>query len=228
VTAATGVRPADRLALGIVLIAMGLALALEQAGLLGFEGVGRLWPLALVLIGIVKARQPLEEGQRAVGVALILLGGFFQAMSVLSWGRAWPLLLVGVGGFLLWQAIAGPRRPGPGRPASPFVAEVGLLGVSKRPISVPDLRGGYVTAVMGGVELDLRQSGIVTSPAVLDVAAFWGGIEIRVPAEWCVESNVVPFMGGFEDKTHTPRGSAGGPRLVVRGYVIMGGAEIRN
>jgi hypothetical protein len=37
----------------------------------------------------------------------------------------------------------------------------------------------------------------------------------------------VPLLGGFEDKTH-PTGIESNKILIVRGYAIMGGVEIKN
>jgi len=220
--------PKGRLALGMVLILMGLLLTLAQAGILNVEGFGRFWPLLLIGIGYVKVRQPLEDGQRAVGVALLAGGGFFQLIGVLSWGRAWPLALVFAGGLLLWQAVERPPAPEPSAQQSPYVSELALMGGLKRCLRVPDLRGGYVTAVMGGVDLDLRKSSVASPTITIDVVAFWGGIELRVPADWSVEGLVVPIMGGFEDKTKTLVVSDQAPRLVVRGYAIMGAVVIGN
>jgi cell wall-active antibiotic response 4TMS protein YvqF len=220
--------PKGRLALGLVFIAVGLLLTFDQAGIVNLEGFGRFWPLLLIGIGIVKVRQPLEDGQRAVGTALLLVGGFFQLLGILSWGRAWPILLVGAGGLLLWQAIETPRDPAPTPSTSPFVSEFVFLGGYKRSLRVADFRGGYVTAVMGGIELDLRQCRMASSPVVLDVVAFWGGIDLKVPPDWIVEAKVVPVMGGFEQKSALGAGPepSEGPRLVVRGYAVMGGVVI--
>jgi hypothetical protein len=55
----------------------------------------------------------------------------------------------------------------------------------------------------------------------------WGGIEIRVPEAWSVSGRVVPILGGFEDKTRPAQGATA-HRLVVRGFAIMGGIEIKN
>jgi hypothetical protein len=220
--------PKGRLALGLVLIVMGLLLTLEQAGILHVEGIGRFWPLFLVGIGYVKVRQPLADGQRAIGVALLGGGGLFLLISLLSWGRAWPLALVFAGALLLWQAVERPPAPEPAPPLSPYVSELALMGGLKRVLRVPDLRGGYITAVMGGVDLDLRKSGMESPTITLDVVAFWGGIELKVPAEWQVEGLVVPIMGGFEDKSKTLVSSDRAPRLVVRGYAVMGAVIIGN
>jgi predicted membrane protein len=79
---------------------------------------------------------------------------------------------------------------------------------------------------MGGCEIDLRQAQI-NGEAAIDVFAMWGGIEIRVPEDWTVISRVTPLMGGFEDKTRPLQG-AGTHRLVVRGFILMAGVEVKN
>jgi hypothetical protein len=55
----------------------------------------------------------------------------------------------------------------------------------------------------------------------------WGGIELRVPEDWTVIGRVVSVLGGFDDTTRAPQG-AGHHRLIVRGFAIMGGIEIKN
>ena len=220
--------PKGRMAVGMGLIALGVILTLSQTGLLNIDGIGRWWPLLLVGIGIVKTRQPIEDGQRAVGVALLLFGGWFLLIFVLSWGSAWPLLMVLFGAFLLWQAITGRTPSASPLLASPLVSEFAFMAGMKRRVRVADFRGGFVTAVMGGVELDLRQSRILASPVTLDVVALWGGMELKVPTDWKVEGHVVPFMGGFEDKSQSLGASDASPRLVVRGYSVMGIVIVSN
>jgi hypothetical protein len=100
-----------------------------------------------------------------------------------------------------------------------------ILAGYKRRISSSDFRGGEVTAIMGGCELDLRQTGL-RGDAVLNVFAMWGGITIRVPADWTVVLQGTPLLGGFEEKTAVPPDAS--KRLFVRGYVVMGGLEVSN
>ena len=88
-------------------------------------------------------------------------------------------------------------------------------------------KGGYLRAVMGGVELDLSNAGIELKPATIDVTVFMGGAEIDVPADWNVTIDVGNIMGGVEHK----RGRGGpseeeGPDLVITGKVVMGGLEV--
>ena len=89
--------------------------------------------------------------------------------------------------------------------------------------------GAEATAIMGGVELDLRYSAMDGDEVIIDTFALWGGIEIWVPTHWEIVSQGLPLMGAFEDKTHvTTHGGNRQPRLIVRGVAIMGGVEIKN
>jgi len=78
---------------------------------------------------------------------------------------------------------------------------------------------------MGGCALDLREAALTTE-AVINVFAIWGGITIKVPPDWTVILNGTPVMGGFTEKTARPPDNR--KRLVVTGYAIMGGVEVRN
>src|SRR5262250_1654078 len=100
----------QRTTLGLVLIAVGLLFALANAGVLYMEGLGRWWPLLLIGAGFVKVRQPREDGQRAAGVAFLMLGGVLQLTSILAVSSSWPLLMVALGAFLLWRGV---DRPAP-------------------------------------------------------------------------------------------------------------------
>ena len=97
----------------------------------------------------------------------------------------------------------------------------------KRTSNTQNFKGGELTAIMGGCEIDLRQASIKDGEAVIDVFAFWGGIELKVPLDWSVVIEATPLLGGFDDKTRPPQGGSA-KRLVVKGYAIMGGFEITN
>jgi len=81
-------------------------------------------------------------------------------------------------------------------------------------------------AFMGGCEIDLRKAAI-NGEAVVDLFCMWGGIEIRVPEDWTVVSQIVPLMGGVDDKTRPPQ-AATAHRLTLRGMALMGGVEVKN
>jgi hypothetical protein len=87
--------------------------------------------------------------------------------------------------------------------------------------------GGDIGAVMGGVRLDLRDTRMEGELAVLEVFAFWGGIEIRVPPDWVVTSKVTTIIGGFTD-SRRPSKVVPTKTLIVRGYNLMSGVEVKN
>ena len=60
-----------------------------------------------------------------------------------------------------------------------------------------------------------------------------GGHELWVPSGWTVVIEVMPILGGVEDKRLPPvldpaRATEAAPRLVLRGIVVMGGLTIKN
>jgi hypothetical protein len=104
-----------------------------------------------------------------------------------------------------------------------------LCGTDRR-VTATAFRGGELTAIMGGGKVDLRDATPAGERMVLDVFAVMGGFEVLVPESWHVVIEVVPVMGSVEDKTRPPTATADAarPSLVVRGFVMMGGVEIKN
>jgi hypothetical protein len=146
-----------------------------------------------------------------------------------NWRMMWPLLLIAMGGAVLYKAMTGRRLIGNSlkdiASADDVVDITAILGGFERRISTPDFKGGEVTAVMGGCSLDLRGSSI-QGEAVINVFAVWGGITLKCPPDWTVVLHGTPIMGGFDEKTAPPPDNS--KRLIVRGYAIMGGVEVRN
>jgi hypothetical protein len=100
---------------------------------------------------------------------------------------------------------------------------------------------GELTAVMGESRLDLREAALAPGDeAVIDVVAIMGSTIVHVPADWDVSFDAVPVMGGVKDERRgrpgavdRGEGSTGSftgprPRLVLRGFVLMGGLVIRS
>jgi hypothetical protein len=102
-----------------------------------------------------------------------------------------------------------------------------VMGGVTRRLMTQDFRGGTAVAIMGGCKIDLRDASISQGDAVIDVLAFWGGVEIKVPEGWTVVPQVFPFMGGFDDRTR-PVAAAARTRLIVRGLAFMGGIEVKH
>jgi predicted membrane protein len=220
-----------RMIFGLIVLSLGVIWTLGNLGLVDSDAILRWWPFLLILFGIAKmiglgtTRQPVAGMVFSV-VGLLLLGNELSLIHVHLW-QLWPVLMILLGTALVVRSIRGPR---PVTEPSQLNAEVhsftmmGGLGVKN--VS-QDFRGGDVSAVMGGVEVDLRGTRSTSPQVVIDAFAWWGGIEIFVPRDWRVVSEVLPLMAGYEDHTGKPEGEAK-TTLVIRGLVVMGGIEIKN
>jgi Cell wall-active antibiotics response 4TMS YvqF len=114
-----------------------------------------------------------------------------------------------------------------GRRDGAFVQVFIMMGGVSRRVAHEPFRGAELTAIMGGCELDLRHATIEGGQAVVNAFTMWGGIEIRVPPTWNVINEATAFMGGAEDSTRQGV-EPGRPRLVLRGFALMGGIEVKN
>ena len=225
------VRLTPQLIVGLMVIGIGVMFTLDNLGLARWDRAAlRYWPAGLIAIGVVKLWQSRDGAGGAFGGFLFALVGAWLLLEQttlvrISFADLWPALLVVFGGYLVWQGVAG-RRPQPPGDASAVVNVMAMLGGFNLGNSSRAFKGGSVTAIMGGCELDLRQASI-DGEAVIDLFAVWGGIEIRVPDDWIVVSHVTPILGGFADSTR-PGQPAANKRLVVRGFLIMAGGEVKN
>ncbi len=215
-----------QLLLGLLLVAIGGTALLGRLGVVDIdlgELVSTWWPMLIVLVGIAA----LVSVPRAwVGPAIIILVGAvlqfdrLDLITVSFWDIFWPsvLLLVGV-------VLVARYARGPGDNRNTINSTVMWWGSNPR-TSSQDFRGGSLTAVMGGIEADLRAAGI-QGRAEVSAFVFWAGIEIKVPPTWRVTVRGLPILGGWEDKTVAPL-DPNAPELIVHVTAIMGGVEIKN
>lgn len=88
--------------------------------------------------------------------------------------------------------------------------------------------GVAVTAIFGGIDLNLRNA-IIDKDVIVDVTAVFGGIDIHVPSNVRVVSNCTAIFGGVDNKTVTPSMTEGMnmPTIYVNGACIFGGVDIK-
>ena len=155
-----------------------------------------------------------------------------------------PLLLIAVGIFVIFKLFFGKGRVlfflRLGR--KNFATGVDTMsetdGVYKREIVFggaedvflePVFRGGEVTVVFGGVELDLRKTTLPEGDTYLNIEVVFGGFELRVPDDWKVVTEIDTVFGGTEERKNSKSqdGVDASRRLIVKGDVVFGGCEIR-
>ena len=227
--------PKSQMAIGVAVIVIGLLFLVDNLGWIDLDFRRHLLPLALIFFGALKLMQTRTSSGKLIGAGLIAAGCviFLRRFGILdiSWQSLWPVLLIVFGIGVVLKSGTGRsafKQAGPKVDNEFDQMEVDItsfMGAFKRRIITADFRGGEITALMGGCDLDLRQSSI-NGEAVLNVFSLFGAVTIKVPVEWTVVLQGTPIMGGFEEKTAPP--ATPGKVLYVRGYAIMGGLEVRN
>lgn len=221
---------------GLILVVIGVLFLLDRLG--GFDFgylISTYWPVIIMILGLSIL---IGNGFRRPGLGLffIVLGGFFllRELNVLeynAWEYVWPALIILVGLSLLLRPAF--RRSGGGDGNIPEIREndvdmSSILGGMKRRIESQNFKGGHVTAIMAGLELDFRGAGLDGGKATLDATAIMGGVDIHVPRDWKVVLAGTPILGGFEDKRTAVADTAAKATLYVKGTAIMGGITIKD
>ncbi len=226
---------AVRLVFGILVIVAGLLFTLDNFGLVSARFLLRLWPVALIAIGLTKALQRKGFWNGFWGW-VIALAGFFLLLDNLGVLRfpVWkltPLILVALG-IRLVQKAGGrtfPDRTIESR-TSATLNETAIFGGWDRAITTSEFLGGEINAVFGGFELDLSNCRIPDDQATVTVFIAFGGGDIRVPRDWNVEVRAFAIFGGTDDKSAhpAPEGDLPPKKLVIDGFVVFGGLDVKN
>ncbi len=233
----------NRIVLGTVIIVFGMLALIDNLHLFGMTDVISFWPAVFILAGVLRLGQTRTRGGQVFGAVMIAVGVLLTlghlGLIYFNVHDVWPLILIGLGILVISKGWvekelgmgAGPNgfrrddQPYSGADATSTLNVVAVMSGSKLRKDSQDFRGGEVTAVMGGVEIDMRQASI-QGTAVLNLFVTWGGVVLKVPSDWVVISNAIPVLGGIEDRTVPPPAPV--KRLILEGYVVMGGVEVKN
>ena len=179
--------------------------------------------------------------RRFWGLILVIGGAFLQLNRLgvphFGWAEFWPVVLIAAGLLVMWNSLTSKkpgctwRMPEGGDPRTTINGAAVFSGLERR-VTTQDFQGGSVTAVFGGIELDLTDANMQADEATLEVNAIFGGAEVRVPDSWLVAFRGAPIFGGVEDKTRLRHsGDTADPKrkvLNITGAVVFGGLEIKN
>jgi predicted membrane protein len=233
--------------LGIIVVAVGALLLLDR---LDFDLVPYWlisWKTLLIAIGVAVG---LRKNFQGIGwIVLIIVGSFFLIEDIPGIDfevrrYVFPVIIITVGLVILSRSVlsksAGEARKGwmgANEQSSDLLIDyssgderidiTSVFGGSKRRIFSKNFRGGQMTAIFGGSDLDLSQADIQGTVAV-DVVSVFGGVKLIVPANWEVKSNISAILGGVEDKRRDPSSFSPEKKLVLTGVCMFGGVEIKS
>lgn len=183
------------------------------------------WPLGLLgVAGLIVYNNPRNRLWALLVAVLgtILLLNTLDIVSVNIGDLIFPAILVTVGVGMLLNRSRHDAAIDDGTGLEEVSA---ILSGNSSKITTKDYEGSKVTAVLGGVELDLSKAKI-KGEASLDVFVLMGGIELRVAEDVVVRNRTAAVLGGVESKTN-PIESKVSPILYLDGQVVMGGIDIK-
>jgi hypothetical protein len=220
---------AGRLFFGLLLVAVGAAFMLEGADVLdASEAIAEWWPTALVGLGVFHA---IDRGRVTTSSVVLVLAGLAllvvtaDVVGEESWDLVWPVALIVAG---VWLAFGWGRRSIRRIPDIATVDGLAVLSSSRVATRSQRFRRGSITAVLGGVTLDLTEAMPEPTGAVVDASAILGSITVLVPRGWVVDVRGIPLLGGWDDTTDRASVGSGAPRLEIRALVALGGLEVKH
>ncbi len=239
---------------GVIILAVGVILLLNQTGSILFPHWLFTWPVLLIVVGFyIGARHNFHRGgwpiMMLVG-AIFLSEDFFPNLNLSEY--IWPIVIIGIGLLIIlrpkrrywhghdkaywksqkWQ-WKGQYKYGQQAPSEApvsgddYIDSVSVFGGVHKVIVSKDFKGGDIVNIFGGAEINLTQADI-KGKVELEVTQIFGGTKIIVPADWEVQSKmVVSIFGGVEDKRN-PATTKHNPDkiLVIDGTCIFAGIDI--
>lgn len=226
-----------RLVLGAVLIGLGGIFLLNTLNILhfSFSYVIFSWPFVLFVIGLFIL---INTSKKLLGWILTGVGIFFLIPRVYPQihydsGIVLPIILIVLGTYIIFKKKKSAAEFGSQPPDKEInkdkIDDVAIFGGGTKIISSDNFKGGNVTAIFGGSEINLINCNLAEGDNVIDVLTIFGGTTLIIPKEWNVVVNVTSILGGFSNK------SIRNPNLVVdqsrtlhvKGLAMFGGGEIK-
>lgn len=247
-----------RAIVGLGLIIFALMMLFDNMGLHFIGKIFSHWPLGMVVIGAALLYGPFKmKNQRSASPNLpyFLIG--FGVLFFLTQHHVFnlnfgsligPAILLAIGVHILRPSSKRKKRKDKTGEKSEYHAEAfnlndsgfsdddncvdvfNILGGSEFSTQSQNLTGGNVICLLGGADIDLRDADMEGDVMEINVLAFMGGADIKVPPHWQVSVKVIPFLGGVSNKTTCLADKLQVPkkRLILTGLAFMGGIEVRN
>ena len=229
--AAAPVTDLGRLLLGVVVLGLGVILLLAAAGAgAAARARGAGWAGG----GLAAGRLPRRERPPAVvrGLVVTGIGGVLLLFSTgvldeSAWDYVWPALIIaaGLAIILRWSG----RRVTSGSTADDVIRTTAIFSGSHPVSSAAAFRGAWLTAIFGGITLDLRGARPAEGASVNATVAF-GGVDILVPRGWRISVRSTPIFGGVDDKTEHPEEPLpdDAPALHIDAVCVFGGVAVKH
>lgn len=219
---------------GLVLVAVGVILGGNAMGWFNidvfFDGWWTLFIIVPCAIGFVA--KPGERMGNLIGltVGIFLLLGCLDVISFETlWKLVLPIVIVLIGLTMIFRNLFARKFNEVTAKLNEKINkddEIGAVFAGQDiKMNGEEFKGRNLSAVFGGVKLDLRKA-VIKEDAVINATAIFGGVEIFVPDDVIVVTKSNSFFGGVSNKTNNEP-KKGAHTIYVNGTGLFGGVEIK-
>jgi len=216
-----------KIAFALILIIVGAILLADNLNLfyIYIPFYLRKWYTFFVFIGLFLL---LVRDKMAPGIVMIALGGLFMISDIFDVRvfSLWPAGLIVLGIIILFRK-KGMEFHADSIHTDDYLDELAVFSGPNRKIRSKNFKGGKVTTVFGGTELDFSSASLAEGKNVIDIFTIFGGTTIYVPQDWDVKVNVTPIFGGYSDERRLIDVTDNSRQLIITGTVIFGGGELK-
>jgi predicted membrane protein len=196
------------------------------------------WQMLLVVIGLYSiSHRGYLWGMLTTGIGLFYMMPLIVSADKEWINTYWPLIIVFVGLIFLVKLFL-PRKNRKHRwenMSNTYHTENGFVNVenyfsgTKHVVMDEIFTGANVNNNFGGVLIDLRRTSIKEGETYIDIKCNCGGIEIRVPENWLVLTELDSNMSGINDDRMQPFTKIDtNYKLILRGKLSLSGIDIKN
>lgn len=192
------------------------------------------WQMLLILIGVFQLFK--HNFQKTSGYVLIVIGSALQFHDFypdyVQLRFFWPLLIMGVGVSMLLKGgffQFNTKKIAVTENQVDQIQSFALFAGLKKRITSQSIKGGAITSIFGGNELDFSQADF-EDEITLAIQCVFGGITCIVPPNWEIIYEVNSVFGGLVDQRIPVELNPDEPKKVLRlvGSCVFGGVEVSN
>ncbi len=246
-----------KLVAGIIVIIIGVALLLDNIGIDLPRWIFYWSNILIVIGLIIGFKNNFQNRSGlfliAFGAFFTLKKAFEDIFDVDR--LAWPIVIIGVGLYLIlkpkgsFKGFKNRRSNILGGETTPddtfggyaetevnaddkssnvdYLESVNVFAGSHHIVYSKNFKGGDLTAVFGGCDVNLTQADF-DKKVVVNITAIFGGVKIIVPPGWQIKQEVTAIFGGFDDKRKMRAVEDLDKVLIITGVALFGGVDIRS
>jgi predicted membrane protein len=219
-----------RIIIGVYIVLLGVGWLLDGLKILNLgEILGIWWPTYIfILWGILSL---FTAGRSFLWSAILILGGLalqFWKLEIFSLNFVyifWPIILIVIGLTLILKKSS--KKWVKSKESSEDEIDYFTMfgGIEKR-INSRNFKGGNITVLFGGAEVDLSNAQF-DAGAKIEIFNAFGGTSIIVPDGSQVIVSGAPIFGAWENKVDkNEEGDCG--KIEIKGMCLFGGVEVIN